>query len=217
MSIESLYADRIEEAIQRQLRNPGPAPLLSRSTLWSMLAAGAKGPVSGGLESAGSLSDILSGFGTALAASGGTGGGMFSVPSADEAKQEKKPATACSRAMRSTRRRAMSCAAGPMSSRPTRSPSHKADQVMHGLTRGVTKAVADVGLMGPVAGPVAFGLDEGNTAAQRLRSEGVDTNTAATVGTVTGIVQAVGAASRVSGRPSRQRWGLRSMPVLHRS
>jgi hypothetical protein len=189
MSIERLYADGIERDVQRMLLNPGPAPQADSFSLWSMVTAGAKGLPTAGLETSGSVADVLSGFATAAAASGGTGQGMFSVPTADEAKQE---AEARDRMLQS---KAFDTSAGAALRRkadefaPDPQTSHKADQVVHGLVRGVGKAVGDVVLLGPAGGAVAFGLDEGNTAAQRLIEQGVDAGTAAKVGAVTGVVQ----------------------------
>jgi hypothetical protein len=127
--------------------------------------------------SPGSVSDVLSGFGTAAAASGGSAGGMFSVPTPAEQKQEAEardrmlkgeafdtgPATCCAR-------KAQEFAPDPLT-------THTADQVMHGLVRFGAKAVADVGTMGP-AGAILLGLEEGNTVTQNLRAEGIDTATA---------------------------------------
>jgi hypothetical protein len=82
---------------------------------------------------------------------------------------------------------------------PNPETAHKADQILHGVVRGASKAVFDVATMGPVAGPVAFGIDEGNTAAQRLIDQGVDPATAAKVGVTTGIVQGASVALPVVG------------------
>lgn len=156
-----------------------------------MLAAGGKAPVSGGLESAGSTADLLSGFGTTFASTGISGEGMFSTGTA----AEKQQAEAASKRLRESD--AFDTSAGNVLRRradefaPDPETSHKADQVVHGVVRGVSKAVADIAVAGPVVGPALFGLDEGNTTAQRLRVQGVDTETAAKVGGVTGLISGV--------------------------
>lgn len=176
MSILDLYAGGIDESIARQARNPAPETPPSFRT-WGFLSSGAKGPVSGALESAGSIADILSGFATPYAAT-----------FADDAEARKRMLagqafdTAAGQAIR---RKADEFAPSPET-------SHQADIILHGLTRGVSKAVIDVATLGPVAGSIAFGIDEGNTTTQRLREKGIDDATAAKVGAVYG---AVGAAS----------------------
>jgi hypothetical protein len=184
----SLYADDTEAALSMWARNPGPVPEASSFSAWSALSAGAKGLPSAALERAGSIADVLSGFATAAAASGGTGQGMFSVPTADESKQE---AEARDRMLKGD---AFDTAAGNALRRkadefaPNPETAHTADRVMHGLVKNVAKAVADISTMGP-AGAVVFGAEAGNTDAQRLIEQGVDPVTAAKVGVTTAAVQ----------------------------
>jgi len=198
MSLERLYASRIEESIQRQLRNPGPAPEVSFS-LWSAIGAGFGGLPAGGLEASGSTADFLSGFGTSLATLGGSAGGMFAMPTDAERAQQAE----AQKRMRSGD--LFDTAAGNVLRRradefmPNPETSHKADQVVAGLTRFAGKAVAATVTMGPAVGATVLGLEEGNTATQRLRAEGVDTATAAKVGAMHGAVSAVGAVLPISG------------------
>lgn len=207
MGIETLYADSIEEGIQRQLKNPGAAPEPSFS-LWSAIGAGATGPIAGALESAGSMADVLSGFGTASAASGGSAGGMFSLPSADEQKQQEearqrmlKSDSFDTAAGNELRRKATAWGPDPYT-------AHTADQVIHGLTRFAAKAIADVGTMGPIAGGTALALDEGNTVTQRLRMDGVDTATAVKVGAVQGGLAGLSAVVPMAGKTLAETIGL---------
>jgi hypothetical protein len=86
--------------------------------------------------------------------------------------------------------------------------AHTADKVIHGLTRFGTKVAVDVGTMGPVAGAVALAIDEGNTTTQNLRTQGVDTATAAKVGAVTGVVSGVGAVLPIAGPTVKATLGL---------
>lgn len=198
MGLEDIYADGINDTIQRRLRDPGPAPGVDSFSTWSFLASGAKGPVSGALESAGSVADLLSGYGTAAAASGGSGQGMFSTGTDLEKKQIEEANKALLqggfdvKAGNALRRKADEFAPNPET-------STKADQIIHGLTRFAGKAILDVATMGPVVGATALALDEGNTTTQRLRTEGVDTATAAGVGAVTGVLSGVGAVLPVGG------------------
>jgi hypothetical protein len=208
MGLLDAYSDRLEQAFQRDLRNPGAAPPPESFSTWSFLAAGGKAPVTGGLEAHGSLLDALSGFGATLASTGGSAGGMFSTES-DAEKQQAEQAR-----QRVIKGQAMDTRLGNELRRkadefaPDPATSHTADRVVHGLVRGVSKAVGETMLLGPVAGPVAFGLDEGNTTTQRLRTQGVDDKTAAKVGAVTGVVSGVTAGIPGVGSTVRSTIGL---------
>lgn len=196
-----LYGDDIEASLQRWARNPGPPTEGNSFSLGSFLASGLLDtPRGAAIESGGNVADFLSAFGTAVAASGGTGQGMFSVPTPDEAKQE---AEARERMLKSDafdvtagnamRRKAEEFYANPET-------SHQANVIFSGVMRPLTKAVAQTFTLGPIAGPVVFGLDEGNTAAQNLRAENnVDAATAAKVGAVVGATSAVSAALPAGG------------------
>lgn len=207
MSLDTLYADGIEQGLQRWAAAPGPEPEASFSVT-SFVGAGGKGLPSAALEVGGSLSDVLSAFGTAAAASDSRAGGMFSLPSAEEQKQQED---ARQRMLRGDafdtgpgnvmRRKAEEFAPDPIT-------SHTADQVMHGLVRFGGKAVGAVATMGPVAGPLALGVEEANTATQRLRMEGVDTGTATKVGAVQGGMAAASVVLPLGGKTIMQTLGL---------
>lgn len=208
MSILDLYADRIGADYDRRLRNPGAEPEPAGFSTWAFLGAGAKGLPSGALEGSGSTADLLSGFGTAMAASGGTGQGMFSVPTDDEKKQEAEARKRMLEgrsfdftAGNTLRRKAEEFAPDPLT-------SHKADQVIHGITRFGGKAVAAVTTMGVVPGAAVLGLEEANTSAQRLRMQGVDDATAAKVGLVQGGISAASVVLPVAGPTLKTTLGL---------
>lgn len=208
MGLLEVHSQGLSEAFNRQLVNPGPPPQPASFNLWSFLGAGGKAPVSGALESAGSLADVLSGFGTIGAAGGDSAEGMFSTGTAAEKKQA---AEARDRMLagdvfdtsvgNTLRRRADEWAPDPET-------ATKADQVIHGLVSGVSKAVTDTALLGGVPGAIVFGLEEGNTAAQRLRMKGIDTETAAKVGAVTGVASALGAGVPLAGQTVAKTIGL---------
>lgn len=185
-----LYRRGIRSAVERDLTNPRELVVDSFST-WSFITSGVKGATVGApLETSGTVADILSGFGTAMAASGGSGGGMFALPSEAERKQEEE-----ARKRLLVEGSQFDPAAGNVLRRkadefaPQPETAHKADQIIYGLSKDVTKAVLDIATMGPAVGSVAFGIDTGNTATQRLIEQGVDPATAAKVGGVTGAIQ----------------------------
>lgn len=205
MSLDTLYADSIEQNLQSWAANPGPEPQQSFSVT-SFLGAGLKGLPSAALEVGGSVSDLLSGFGAPLAASGVSAGGMFSLPSKEEQKQEAQAREQMLNGSFDTtggniaRRQASVFSPDPLT-------AHAADQVMHGLVRFGAKAVGAVGTMGP-AGALVLGAEEANTVTQNLRAEGVDTVTAAKVGGVQGAIAGASAVFPLGGRTLAQTIGL---------
>lgn len=173
MSLDSLYADGIEADIQRQVQNPQRAAPPSFSA-WSMLGAGAKGVPAGGLEAGASLLDLLK-----------------AAPY--ETARHPRPAVLANQP--DPRSDADLINAGALGARqaansfyPTPETSSTADQIMFGLTRVGTKAIAAVGTMGPVAGGVALGTEETNTEYQKLIAKGVAPDTALKVAAVQGAI-----------------------------
>lgn len=201
--IAGLYAPAIQQAVQRQLSNPAPEPEPSWST-WALTKALGGGLVSGGLEYSGSVADLASGAAAPMAATGGSAVGMFALPTdeerrqEDEARQRMLKGPAFDPAMGNV----MRAKAGEFAPDPI--TAHKSAQILHGLTAGVGKAVGSALTFGPVAGPVIFGAEEGNTAAQNLMVAGVDAETAAKVGAVTAVASAVGAGLPVAGKTIAQ-------------
>lgn len=183
--IERLYADSIEESIQHDLRNPGPAPEQGSFSAWAFTKAGVKGAPAGAFDAAGSMADLLSGF---------------STPYASIYEQGEGPAT---KSMREGH--AFDPAAGNIlrakadEFSPDPATAQRSEQVVHGLIRTASKAVASVATMGPYAGGAVFGLEEANNEYQRLVLGGMDEKTAAKVAGVTGITSAIGAAAPAGG------------------
>lgn len=205
MALLDVYADSVGTAYDRQLFNPGPAPEIGFRTT-SMIGSILKAFPRASFESAGSLGDILSAAGTADAAAGYSAGGMFALPTAKEQKEQE----AARQRMLSgdvdlsagiaLRRKASEFSADPLT-------THVADQVMNDLATFGVKAAFDLTAMGP-AGALVLGADTANTVTQNLRTEGVDTATAAKVGAVQGGMAAAGAVLPVAGRTILQTLGL---------
>lgn len=197
--IAGLYAPSIRQAVQRQLSNPAPEPEPTWST-WALTKALGGGFVSGGLEYSGSVADLASGAAAPMAATGGSAGGMFALPSDAERQQEEDARQRMLKgpAFDPKMGNVMRAKAGEFAPDPI--TSHKSAQILHGLTSGVGKAVGSAVTFGPLAGAVVFGAEEGNTAAQNLMVSGVDGETAAKVGAVTAVASAVGAGLPVAGK-----------------
>jgi hypothetical protein len=195
----SLYGESLDAAVQRRLANPEPAEDPSWDTWSGVKALIASGPLAGGLEMAGTATDLASGAAAPLASTGGSAGGMFSLPSDEERKQQEEArqrmlsGPAFDPAMGNVlRAKAREFAPDPLT-------SHRSTQLLHGLSAGLTKAVGATLLFGAVPGAAVFGAEEANTTAQNLITDGVDPETAAKVGAVTGIASAVGAGLPVVG------------------
>lgn len=93
---------------------------------------------------------------------------------------------------------------------PDPATAGKAEQLVFGLTRGVGKAVAYGLTTGPAA-PFLFGTDEGVTQADQLERKGVDSATAAKVGAVAGVVNALGFAIPAAGQTVARTFGLATL------
>lgn len=76
--------------------------------------------------------------------------------------------------------------------RPDPATAGTAEQVLFGLSKGLTKAVTAVATMGPAAGAVAFGGSEAASTYTDLRHEGVDSGTAGQAAAVSGVLNAAG-------------------------
>lgn len=91
-----------------------------------------------------------------------------------------------------------------------------AEQTLFQLSRVITKAVGYSVVGGLPAGAAATGFDEGMTASDELRREGVDFNTRAKIGALTGVTTAASVALPVAGRTLAQTGAIvaASGPVL---
>lgn len=203
MSLADIYAEDTEAGFRRWAANPPPPDESFKVT--SFIGAGLRGIPQGAMESLASGMDLLSGFGNILAATDGGPGGMFSIPDQkqQEAARQKMLAGEGQSVAAGNQIRGKAEAFGP-----DPLTAHTANQIINGLTRFATKAVTDVGTMGPVVGAAVLGLDEANTVTQKLRTEGVDTETAVKVGAVQGAFSAAGAVMPFGGKTVLQTLGL---------
>lgn len=84
--------------------------------------------------------------------------------------------------------------------RPDTETATVAENIVFGLTKGLTKAIGGGVVLGPVAGAATFGASEGMTTAEDLAVQGVDQATRTKVGAVTGVINAAGMALPVAGQ-----------------
>lgn len=186
MGIERLYADGIEQAYQRGLRTPTPAPDLDFRT-GSFLAAGFGGLATGLLEQGASFLEGVAAFDRYSTARRTEMGARVADP---ERKAEVQRGLEA--AGRAARMRAQESAPDPQT-------THMADQVFHGLTRFGVKAVGSVVAAGPVGGAALLGAEETNTIYRDLTARGIDSETALKVAAVQGAISAAGVVLPVSG------------------
>lgn len=91
---------------------------------------------------------------------------------------------------------------------PDAQTAHGAEVAVAEFSRLATKAILGGVTMGPVAGAIVAGAEEGFTASEKLAEQGVDVATRSKVGAVTGAVTAAGFALPVAGKTWAQTIGL---------
>lgn len=172
-------------------------PVEQSFSAWSFAKSGLKGPVVGlGYETPAAMLDALSLFATPYAASYGQGDG------AEAARQNMLKGNSFDPSMgNELRAKADEFAPDPAT-------ANTADKAIFGVTRGVSKAVGYMSLLGGVPGAIGFGLDEGETTAQGLIAKGIDPKTAYKVGGITGATSTVGAMLPIGGNTMLQTAGL---------
>lgn len=88
--------------------------------------------------------------------------------------------------------------------RPDPLTAGAAENIVFGLTKGLTKAIGAGVALGPMVGAGAFGASEGMTTADDLAEQGVDVTTRTKVGAVSAGINAVGMALPVAGKTLAQ-------------
>ncbi|WP_170845143.1 lytic transglycosylase domain-containing protein [Chitinasiproducens palmae] len=84
---------------------------------------------------------------------------------------------------------------------PNPQSANAAEQILFGLSKGLTKAVGlTVASGNPFVGATLTGASEGETEAEKLKREGVDIGTRTAVGAVAGAGAALGVAAPIAGR-----------------
>lgn len=202
--LDDLYQADTEAAINDLITRPPqtPTPQASKFSVWKTLTAVPRGVGTGANETAGGIADVLGAFGQTMAATDARSG-MFSTQTPEQRKQETQ-------ARRKMLDEGLEFSAGDdfrQQARqwmPDAATSHVAEQTVFGLTRFGTKAVVGAVTAGPVVGAGLVGLDEGLTAADDLKRQGVDPLTRAQVGTVVGLTSALVVALPVAGKTAAQ-------------
>jgi len=196
MSILDLHADELLGAARNTPYIPQPKPE-PKTSFWGALTAAPRGVSAGAAESSGFLADVLGAFGQAYATTytGDLAGGMSDV-------QRQQTAEARAQMQKGLE---WSSEAGDLfrgvadSYRPDPRTASTAERLVFDFSRFATKAIGYSVAAGPVAGAGLVAADEGLTAADALKRQGVDLGTRTAVGAVQGIGAGLGVLLPASG------------------
>jgi len=205
---DDLYPEAAQTALDAKAARPPEPKQTPRFSLWGTTAAVPKGVAAGAAQATGSAADILGAFGSVLGTEG-SAGGMFSLPTPEEDKQQRE-ATEKLRANgpdymseggRSFRNVAKDYTPDPLT-------THAAERIVFDFSRMGSKAITAAATMGGIPGAVVAGAEEGFTVSDQLAQEGVDLGTRSAVGGVTAVTNAVSFALPVAGKTIAQTVGL---------
>lgn len=210
MSLDALHQPETDKALRAMGELPPPPAAPSARSAWRAVPAFFQGLAAGAVETAAAGAETTKGAGQVSAATGAfSGGGMFSLPSEREQRENEEARakmlnerieteSAASRALRG--------AAHDL--RPDPATAGTAERLVFDATRLITKAVGYSAVATPVPGAVLTGVDEGMAAADELQRQGVDRNTAAAAGAVQGVAAGVGVVLPVVGNTVGRTLGL---------
>ena len=206
MGLLDAYADSTENVLNVMAARPvDPEPAKPKHSAWSAIP---RAVASAATEIGGNIIDTAAAYGQVAAASGGLTPGFdpdqtknraASVEAMDKLKTEGID-------WRTDESQTQYAYARDL--RPDPVTAGHAENLVFGLTRGLTKAIGAATTLGPVAGALAFGGSEGMTDADALAAQGVDLATRTKVGTVSAAINAAGVALPVAGKTLTQTAGL---------
>lgn len=185
-----------QRALNEASLPPAPPPAPQRSA-WGAIPRGVAGAFA---QLGADAASILRAAGTAGAIAAEGDAGLVGVlgqdavrAGADEARKRLQEGTewdsATARAARDWER----------TLRPDAATATTAENIVYGLSRGLTKGVGAVLVAGPAAGAAVFGGSEGAATFDDLRREGVDSGTAGKAAAVAGLTSAAGIALPMAG------------------
>lgn len=189
MSLLDLNTDDTISALPQRIEAPKPAPERKFSA-WKAATAPVRGVVEAAAQGLGSTADVLGGFGQVLGAYPEAAG---ITPMGEQRKQAD-----AQRARLLTDGLDMSSEAGDLfrdagrGYRPDATTAHAAEQVLYGFARGASKVVAGA-VAGGVLGVGLAGAEEGMSAADDLKRDGVGLGARTAAGAVQGAGLALAA------------------------
>ncbi len=205
MALDDAFQAEINDVLRdRAMRAPAAPPPERAFSVWGMLKAIPTGAAAGLTDQGAFLSDTVGAFGTVMAATGTTGVLPFAETEEQRIWREQGSSAARKALDDGT---AFSSDTGDTlrdASRwlgPNPQTASTAEQMMFGFAKTITKAVGyTVATGNPLTGAALTGADEGVTASDELRRQGVDLAARASVGAVTGVTTGVGVALPVAGK-----------------
>lgn len=206
MGLLDSYQESTDTALNimaaRPLEADKPAP---KHSAWS---APFRAVAAGAAEVAGNVIDTAGAFGQVSAAAGGITPGFD--PDAKKNRQASVDAmeTLKTEGINWRTDEAQQAYRFGADLRPDPLTAGTAENLVFGLTKGLTKAIGAAATLGPVGGAAAFGASEGMTASEDLAAQGVDQATRTKVGAVAGVMNAAGVLLPVAGKTLAQTAGL---------
>lgn len=206
MGILDAYQDSTDTALRVMATQPlTPEPVTPKHSTWS---APFRAVAAGAAEVAGNVMDTAGAFGQVSAAAGGLTPGF----DPDAAKNRNATVEAFDKlktdGINWRTDEAQQAYKFGADLRPDPLTAGTAENIVFGLTKGLTKAIGAAATLGPVGGAAAFGVSEGLTTAEDLANQGVDQQTRSKVGAVTGAMSAAGVVLPVAGKTLAQTAGL---------
>jgi hypothetical protein len=206
MGLLDAYADSTETALNVMAARPVEAePPKPKHSAWSAIP---RAVASAATEIGGNIIDTAAAYGQVAAASGGL------TPGFDPDQQKNRAASVEAMGKLKTEgidwrtEESQTQYAYARDLRPDPVTAGHAENLVFGLTRGLTKAVGAAVALGPIGGAAAFGGSEGMTDADALAAQGVDLATRTKVGAVSAAMNAAGVALPVAGKTLAQTAGL---------
>lgn len=200
------YQEGTDKALSMLASKPlDPVAHEPKFSAWSVVP---RGIVAAGAEISANLNDIAGAYGKSVAAYGAPSASPLGQSDAERSQsdQVRKQIEGGDPLFRD----ASSATAYGFASdlRPDPVTAGAAENVVFGLTKGLTKAIGAAVALGPLGGGAIFGTSEGMTTAEDLAAQGVDQATRMKVGATTGITSAIALSIPVAGKTIAQTVGL---------
>lgn len=206
MGLLDAYADSTENVLNVMAARPvDPEPAKPKHSAWSAIP---RAVASAATEIGGNIIDTAAAYGQVAAASGGLTPGFDPDQTKNRAASVEAMDKLKTEGIDWRTEESQTQYAYARDLRPDPVTAGHAENLVFGLTRGLTKAIGAATTLGPVAGALAFGGSEGMTDADALAAQGVDLATRTKVGLVTGAVNAAGVALPVAGNTLAKTAGL---------
>lgn len=202
--LDDLYQSDTDAAIGDLIaRPPAPRPQAAKFSVWETVKGAGRGLAAGGLEAGAAVPDIAANIGARF-----TRAATAMLPEPRAAGGREFFEREASREVDAVSVEGDLLRAGARSMMPDPASAHLAESLTFDLFRFGGKAVGYTVAAGPLGGALFTGLDEGLTASDQLRQQGVDLETRTDAGTVIGAVSGLSVLLPVAGKTAAQTAGL---------